>query len=81
MTHVHSTSCNHEYDNLQCHFCGEYLCKDSYDPKGNRHYLSDCRPDLIAHDRGEACTWPHKNECYLIIHGGNSEPWEDGPMV
>jgi hypothetical protein len=40
-------SCN--YDNHKCHFCGTELYHDSYedDAKAKRHFLSDCRPDLI----------------------------------
>lgn len=41
----------------QCHFCGEYV-NDGLDPKGERHWLSDCRPDLVQHEVGPLCTWP-----------------------
>lgn len=43
-----------EYHN--CHFCGTYVYK-GYEVDGSRHYLSDCRPDLVAHEPGETCTW------------------------
>lgn len=39
-----------------CHFCGEYV-SDGLDPKGERHWLSDCRPDLVKHEPGPICTW------------------------
>lgn len=50
--------CN--YDRHTCHFCGEEL-----DHNGNawekgekvRHWLSDCRPDLVEHEPGPTCTW------------------------
>jgi hypothetical protein len=41
-----------------CHFCGEHV-EDGKDPKGNRHWLSDCRPDLVKHEPGELCTWSY----------------------
>lgn len=41
----------------QCHFCGEYINKEGYEHGGKRHYLSDCRPDLVEHEIGEDCTW------------------------
>lgn len=40
-----------------CHFCGTYVNKDGYEHSGKRHYLSDCRPDLVEHEIGETCTW------------------------
>ncbi|MFY3742206.1 MAG: hypothetical protein HMLIMOIP_002670 [Candidatus Nitrosomirales archaeon] len=45
-----------EEDYHQCHFCGEYV-KDGYESNGRRHFLSDCRPDLVEHEIGELCTW------------------------
>lgn len=48
--------CN--YQDHRCHFCGEDLDHESFDPKGQRHWLSDCRPDLVEHEVGELCTWP-----------------------
>ena len=41
-----------------CHFCGEYVIH-GYESNGRRHYLSDCRPDLVEHEIGELCTWTH----------------------
>ena len=45
-----------------CHFCGEDINKEGYDPKGERHFLSDCRPDLVEHEIGDTCTWSYKRE-------------------
>jgi hypothetical protein len=39
-----------------CHFCGE-LVAYGYDGEGQRHWLSDCRPDLAPHQPGPQCTW------------------------
>jgi len=46
-----------EEDWHNCHFCGE-LVKDGHevDPT-RRHWLSDCRPDLVRHEIGPTCTW------------------------
>lgn len=44
-----------------CHFCGD-LVANGYDAKGDRHWLSDCRPDLVEHEEGETCTW-----AYLLL--------------
>jgi hypothetical protein len=46
----------------QCHFCGTYVregYEHDFDERGNRkrHWLSDCRPDLVEHEIGELCTW------------------------
>lgn len=49
----------YEDDYHQCHFCGDYV-KDGKDSKGNRHWLSDCRPDLVEHEIGDTCTWAFK---------------------
>ena len=52
--------CN--YDRHLCHFCGENLNHNSYayrDGKKVRHWLSDCRPDLVEHEEGPACTWSY----------------------
>lgn len=51
-----------------CHFCGEDVC-DGLDSTGERHWLSDCRPDLVEHEIGPLCTWhglPDGNgkDCY-----------------
>lgn len=47
--------CN--YRGHTCHFCGEDLDHESFAPGGKRHWLSDCRPDLVAHEAGPDCTW------------------------
>jgi hypothetical protein len=56
-------TCN--YDRHICHFCGESLHHNSTDGKGNRHWLSDCRPDLIDG----------------TYDGGGKTVYTDGPMV
>lgn len=56
MTEQSETS---EEEYHQCHFCGEDV-KDGKDSKGNRHWLSDCRPDLVKHEIGETCTWAYR---------------------
>lgn len=45
--------CN--YDQHICHFCGERLRHNSTEYNGLRHFLSDCRPDLIdgSYDDGK----------------------------
>lgn len=43
-------------DYHQCHFCGEYV-NNGHTAAGYRHWLSDCRPDLVEHEIGEICTW------------------------
>lgn len=48
----------HSVDYHTCHFCGENV-KDGLTPKGERHWLSDCRPDLVEHEIGRTCTWAH----------------------
>jgi hypothetical protein len=73
----------------QCHFCGEWV-KDGLDPNGDRHWLSDCRPDLVKHEPGETCTWSHEDSaqnCYAYqdfwtgAWGPNHIHFhEDGPM-
>jgi len=40
----------------QCYFCGEYV-SEGYEATGERHWLSDCRPDLVEHEPGPLCTW------------------------
>lgn len=72
-----------------CHFCGENV-KDGLDPEGKRHWLSDCRPDLVEHEIGETCTWHGLNsegaDCYA--YQNRDRKWtsehkyfyEDGPM-
>lgn len=39
-----------------CHFCGTEVIH-GYEHDGTRHYLSDCRPDLVEHEQGKFCTW------------------------
>ena len=74
-----------------CHFCGENI-KDGKDFKGERHWLSDCRPDLVEHEIGPLCTWSylalaakeHSNtidihSCYAYSES-NFDPFEPGNL-
>jgi hypothetical protein len=80
---------NAEYH--QCHFCGTYVY-EGWETNHKRHYLSDCRPDLVQHELGPLCTWPYhlgidKDRCYAY-QDRNTNQWgethehfyEDGPM-
>lgn len=41
-----------------CHFCGTDTWNGYEDRmKTKRHWLSDCRPDLVEHPVGPLCTW------------------------
>lgn len=61
-----------------CHFCGEYVSKRGYDPKGERHYLSDCRPDLVEHEIGELCTWAYRRkEEFKIDHKNGGYAYQE----
>lgn len=52
-----------EYDEGHtCHFCGTDVNKLGYEHNGKRHFLSDCRPDLVEHEIGEICTWHIRRE-------------------
>lgn len=72
-----------EYHN--CHFCGEYVA-NGYTSDNKRHWLSDCRPDLVKHEPGEACTWrglvdkdgnsTHPRDCYAY-HDDDTRTWTD----
>lgn len=44
-----------------CHFCGTEV-KDGREYNGTRHYLSDCRPDLVEHEIGDKCTWSYQRD-------------------
>ena len=91
-------------DDNRCFFCGEYLTHDSYVERYNtlsgkvkkiRHWLSDCRPDLVYHEVGPDCTWHgsqhSEHTCYAYSSGypHNPDAWgdehihfeKDGPMV
>lgn len=81
-----------DYGLHTCYFCGENLTHDSHDPQGNRHWLSDCRPDLTEHEPGPLCTWPHReapDNCYAYESHFNPGMWTDkhvnfyvdGPMT
>jgi hypothetical protein len=56
-----------------------------------RHWLSDCRPDLVEHDPGETCTWHNckdlEQDCYayqdrhtLKWSTEHKHFYTDGPM-
>lgn len=45
-----------------CYFCGTYTNAEGYESNGSRHWLSDCRPDLVQHEIGPLCTWPRYEE-------------------
>lgn len=72
----------------QCHFCGTYV-KDGKESNGERHWLSDCRPDLVEHEIGEKCTWSYRrtipgtkkeDTCYAYENGKHEKFHSDGPM-
>lgn len=53
---------DYEEEPKPCHFCGTYGKNGyEYNPETKhfdiRHWLSDCRPDLVLHEIGETCTW------------------------
>lgn len=76
----------------QCHFCGTHILR-GWEHNGERHYLSDCRPDLVQHEIGELCTWhgmPERSQpddCYAY-QNRDTNKWgdehihfyNDGPM-
>lgn len=45
-----------------CHFCGTEINKEGYEYNGSRHFLSDCRPDLVEHEIGDDCTWAFRRK-------------------
>lgn len=82
-----------EWPNVEphnCHFCGDYVIH-GYESNGARHYLSDCRPDLVQHEPGPLCTWSYRDDptdrCYAY-QNRDTDQWgeqhihfyEDGPM-
>ena len=54
--------CN--YGTHRCHFCGADLDHFGVDTDRNFHTVAFCRPDLVEHEPGSLCTWPHWNMCY-----------------
>lgn len=80
----------------QCHFCGDYVNKEGKEPDGTRHFLSDCRPDLVEHEIGDTCTWAYRrgqegyketDTCYayqnlgtLVWTDKHDNFYKDGPM-
>jgi hypothetical protein len=76
-----------------CHFCGTCVI-DGYETgrdRHKRHWLSDCRPDLVEHEPGKLCTWHAQEDrgydCYAYQNSDTRE-WTnehkhfypDGPM-
>jgi len=69
-----------------CHFCGTFVV-NGYEiglNRRNRHWLSDCRPDLVEHEPGELCTWhgitpnlPYGADCYAYQNDDTRE-WTNG---
>lgn len=55
----------------QCHFCGEWVNDGVSNTTGERHWLSDCRPDLAPHDPGPLCTW------HGLTTGLHTQPGDD----
>jgi hypothetical protein len=73
-----------------CHFCGEDVKDGIGASDGKRHWLSDCRPDLVEHEIGPICTWSYTDKypnCYAYQDLATRE-WtdqhthfyKDGPM-
>lgn len=69
-------------DYHNCYFCGTFVY-NGYEGNGTRHWLSDCRPDLVEHEIGMACTWwgvdggvvgDHAN-CYAYQDRSGPMPW------
>lgn len=54
-----------------CHFCGTYVNKEGYETSGEkeRHWLSDCRPDLVEHEIGPICTWDFRRKPLTLSDG------------
>lgn len=83
--------CN--YGTHTCHFCGTELNHDSTEYDDKRHWLSDCRPDLVEHEIGETCTWFYQRKtaeqfCYAfkddstqVWTDSHSHFMKDGPVV
>jgi hypothetical protein len=55
-----------EYHN--CHFCGESVAGGFTVRAQQRHWLSDCRPDLVKHEPGLTCTWGYIRDLYEGPH-------------
>ena len=72
----------------QCHFCGEWVYDGKSTETGERHWLSDCRPDLVEHEVGELCTWHDANGHTCYAYQASDRTWgdehkhfySDGPM-
>jgi hypothetical protein len=58
-----------------CHFCGTETNALGFEYNGKRHWLEDCRPDLVEHDEGPLCTWPpYTEEKYLYLNDEHPRP-------
>ncbi len=57
----------------RCHFCGTDV-RNGLEFDGRRHWLSDCRPDLVEHEIGETCTWAFRREPIVRKDGSVIEP-------
>jgi hypothetical protein len=71
-----------EYHN--CYFCGTWV-SGGYEVRATRrHWLRDCRPDLVQHEPGPTCTWyglgtsSHAapgRDCYAYQDCSGPTPW------
>lgn len=76
------TTTEEEVEAHQCHFCGTFVKNgleydvDAFDEQGNRkrHWLSDCRPDLVEHEIGPLCTWPAYEGEYAYLNEQDNRP-------
>lgn len=64
------------FDYHTCHFCGT-LVNNGHTPNGERHYLSDCRPDLVKHEIGEICTWAFRRKPEFIRMKNETEDFPE----
>lgn len=60
-----------------CHFCGTQVNKEGYEHKGKRHFLSDCRPDLVEHEIGDTCTWAFRRKPLKMADGSIEEAFPE----
>ena len=58
----------------QCHFCGEYVT-EGIGADGERHWLSDCRPDLVEHEVGPLCTWSATDAGGCYAYQDSEQTW------
>jgi hypothetical protein len=60
-----------------CHFCGTQLNEKGYEVNGDRHFVSDCRPDLIEHEIGDTCTWASRRKPLTMADGTIESAWPE----